>query len=445
MSTAIAIQQSGREHRRSRPSYREPLLACSARARDHAVRHDRNKREVFVRLTHAFAILLLASTLGAVAPAAAQEPWPTRDWTSASPAEVGLDTKVLAAFDADLAAGKYGLVDSMLVIRHGRVVYERSYRHDYDAIDGEQAKKPSGLNALDPGGPYNDFNPWWHPYYRRGDLHTMQSVSKTVTSVVIGVATARHEFPPLDTPVLSFFDAGQGKNVDARKQRMTLRHLLTMTAGLEWHEDLPYDDPKNSCGLMEASFDWVRFAVDQPMSDEPGARFNYNSGATQILAHVFRKATGHDIEEYAARHLFAPLGIERWFWKRSPTGLADTEGGLYLRPRDLRRSVPVPEGWPLGRPGGRRARLGEGLGRPEHHRSGRGPVRVHVVARPPLGRQVGVRRVRIRWPAPDCGAGARPRDGLHRLEHPGKRAQPHGPGRDRARAGRGHCPRGSTR
>ena len=163
----------------------------------------------------------------------------------------------------------------------------------------------------------------------------MQSVSKTVTSVVIGVATARHEFPPLDTPVLSFFDAGQVKNVDARKQRMTLRHLLTMTAGLEWHEDLPYDDPKNSCGLMEASFDWVRFAIDQPMSDEPGARFNYNSGATQLLAHVFRKATGHDLEEYAARHLFARLGIERWFWKRTPTGLADSEGGLYLRPRDL--------------------------------------------------------------------------------------------------------------
>ena len=279
MSTAIGIRQSGREHTRSRPSCRDPLLACSARDRDHEVRHDRNKREVFVRLTHAFAILLLASTLGAVAPVAAQEPWPTRDWNSASPAEVGLDTKVLAAFDADLAAGKYGLVDSMLVIRHGRVAYERSYRHDYDAIYGEQAKKRSGLNALDPGGPYNYFNPWWHPYYRRGDLHTMQSVSKTVTSVVIGVATARHEFPPLDTPVLSFFDAGQVKNVDARKQRMTLRHLLTMTAGLEWHEDLPYDDPKNSCGLMEASFDWVRFAIDQPMSDEPGARFNYNSGA----------------------------------------------------------------------------------------------------------------------------------------------------------------------
>jgi CubicO group peptidase (beta-lactamase class C family) len=62
--------------------------------------------------------------------------------------------------------------------------------------------------------------------------------------------------------------------------------------------------------------------------------FQYNSGATQLLSHIFRAATGADIEEYAARHLFAPLGIQRYFWKRSPSGLVDTEGGLYLRTHD---------------------------------------------------------------------------------------------------------------
>jgi CubicO group peptidase (beta-lactamase class C family) len=163
----------------------------------------------------------------------------------------------------------------------------------------------------------------------------MQSVTKTVTSVVIGAAIARKEFPALDTPVLKFFDPSTVRNLDDRKRRMTIQHLLTMTAGLDWKEDLPYADPNNSAMLMEASFDWVRFAIDRPMSHEPGAVFNYNSGATQLLAHIFRGATGQDIEEYAARHLFAPLGIERYYWKRAPTGLADTEGGLYLHPRDL--------------------------------------------------------------------------------------------------------------
>jgi CubicO group peptidase (beta-lactamase class C family) len=163
----------------------------------------------------------------------------------------------------------------------------------------------------------------------------MQSVTKTVTSVVIGVATARKEFPDLETPVLRFFDAAEVKNIDARKSRMTIRHLLTMTAGLDWNENLPYDDPKNTTSAMEASFDWVRFTIDRPMANEPGTAFHYNSGATQLLAYIFRRATGTDIEEYAHRHLFGPLGIEHYHWKRSPTGLIDAEGGLYLRPVDI--------------------------------------------------------------------------------------------------------------
>lgn len=261
--------------------------------------------------------------------------WPTKNWPTATPQSVEMDAAKLAAFGAEIANGQFGYVDSLLVIRHGKAIFDRTYKHDYDKIYGKEAKETSALNSLNHGGPYNYFNPWWHPYYRRGDLHTMQSVTKTVTSVVIGVATARKEFPALDTPMLKFFDETKMAKVDERKRRITLRHLLTMTAGLEWHEDLPYNDPKNSCTLMEASFDWVRFVIDQPMSEEPGTRFNYNSGATQLLSHIFRVATGHDIEEYAARHLFTPLGIETYFWKRTPTGLADTEGGLYLRPHDL--------------------------------------------------------------------------------------------------------------
>ena len=108
-----------------------------------------------------------------------------------------------------------------------------------------------------------------------------------------------------------------------------------MSAGLEWHEDLPYNDPKNSGSVMEASEDWVKYVMDQPMTDEPGSRFNYSSGTAEVLAHIFRVATGQDVEEYAAKYLFAPLGITRFYWKRIPYGLADTEGGLYLERHDL--------------------------------------------------------------------------------------------------------------
>src|SRR6185436_9996093 len=125
------------------------------------------------------------------------------------------------------------------------------------------------LNAHDPTGPYNYFNPWWHPFYRRGDLHTLQSVTKTVTSVAIGVATGRKAFPSLDTPILKFFDTTKVANIDARKRRLTIRHLLTMTAGLSWNEDLPYNDPNNTASVMEASPDWIQYTIDRPMAAEP--------------------------------------------------------------------------------------------------------------------------------------------------------------------------------
>jgi CubicO group peptidase (beta-lactamase class C family) len=86
---------------------------------------------------------------------------------------------------------------------------------------------------------------------------------------------------------------------------------------------------------MEVTNDWVEYTINRPMAFEPGEQYAYNSGATQILAHVFRVATGMEIEDYAVRNLFTPLGIKQHFWKRSPSGLVDAEGGIYLRPRDL--------------------------------------------------------------------------------------------------------------
>ena len=257
------------------------------------------------------------------------------DWPTATPKSVGIDEKLLAAFDAEIASGKYGNMDGLTIIRHGKLVFEKRYPHDYDKIYADDVKKQSPLNAHDPSGPYNYYSSWWHPWYQRGDMHTLQSVSKTITSIIFGVARARGDFPDIDTPVLKYFDESKVANVDDRKRRMTVRHLLTMSAGLDWNEGLPYSDPKNTGSQMEAAPDWVEYTINRPMAFEPGKQFAYNSGATQILAHVFRVATGMDIEDYAVRYLFTPLGIKQHFWKRSPSGLVDAEGGVYLRPSDL--------------------------------------------------------------------------------------------------------------
>jgi len=260
--------------------------------------------------------------------------WPTHGWAKGAPASVGLDEKVLTGLDSDLASGKYPLTDSFAVFRCGIDVFERTYSHDYRAIWGKEAKTRSPLNAHLTGW-YNYFDPEWHPYFHGTDLHSMQSVTKTVSSIIVGIAITRGDFKAdLDTPLLKYFDVAQVKNVDERKRRITLRQVLTMSTGLDWNEGVAYDDPKNDSSLMEATEDWVQYVIDRPMAQEPGKVFNYSSGVAELLAYVFQKETGQDIEKYGERYLFVPLGMDH-FWKRTPLGLPDTEGGVFLSTTDL--------------------------------------------------------------------------------------------------------------
>jgi CubicO group peptidase (beta-lactamase class C family) len=260
--------------------------------------------------------------------------WPTHGWQKGTPADVGLDENILTGLDADLSAGKEGIVDSFQVFRCGIEVFERKYPHDYARIYAKEAKTKGPLNQRLTG-PYNYFDPAWHPYYHGTDLHTMQSVSKTVTSVIIGIAMTRGDFKAgVDTPVLKYFDVAKVENVDERKRRMTLKDVLTMTTGLDWNEEVAYDDPRNDSSAMEATDDWVQYVIDRPMAADPGKVFNYSSGATELLAYIFQKETGQDIEAYGQRYLFSPLGIEH-HWKRTYLGVVDTEGGLFLTGSDL--------------------------------------------------------------------------------------------------------------
>jgi CubicO group peptidase (beta-lactamase class C family) len=109
-----------------------------------------------------------------------------------------------------------------------------------------------------------------------------------------------------------------------------------MTSGIEWDEStVDYTDPRNSCAAMEGSENWIQFVLDRNMAAEPGKTFVYNSGVTELLGQIVKNATGMDPDDYAGKHLFGPLGIENWYWKKTPTGLSDTEGGVYLTARDL--------------------------------------------------------------------------------------------------------------
>lgn len=284
-----------------------------------------------------FAFFLLATITATAQHASTTGTSPTKGWPIRSPATVGLDEDALKSFDNDIAAGKYTMTDSFRVFRCGTEVFARQYKHNYGQIYAKEAKTKGPLNARLIGR-YNYFDTEWHPFYHGTDLHTMQSVTKTVTSIVFGVAITRGDFKAsLDTPVLKYFDVAKVKNVDDGKRRLTIENLLTMTSGMN-SEELFYppdsDNPENDFVHLEASDDWVQYAIDEPIVEEPGKNFVYSSADAELLAYVFHKETGQDIDAYAETYLFAPLGMKH-YWKRDYAGAVDTEGGLYLSDEDL--------------------------------------------------------------------------------------------------------------
>ena len=111
---------------------------------------------------------------------ASDDLWPTKGWATASPSSVGLDEAVLLKLDKDMALGKLSqMMDSFAVFRCGKKVFERTYPHDYAALYDKEAGESGPYNERLTGR-YNYFDPYWHPYDHGTDLHSMQSVSKTV-------------------------------------------------------------------------------------------------------------------------------------------------------------------------------------------------------------------------------------------------------------------------
>lgn len=245
----------------------------------------------------------------------------------------------LAALDRDVAAGRYVHVDHIVIIRDGRTVFDRPYARDYRAISrGRVSDIGCGEGCAEPAWnhEFNYLHPAWHPFYQGRDVHTLQSVTKSIAATVVGIALAGTP-GALDRPFMEFLPGRAPANADPRLARATLRDLLTMRSGIEWHEsDRPLDGT-NTTVQLEKSPDWIAFTLSQPMDAEPGTRWVYNSGGSALMAGIVREVTGRHIDEYAREVLFLPLGISDFHWKKSPAGVPDTEGGLYLRARDLAR------------------------------------------------------------------------------------------------------------
>lgn len=223
--------------------------------------------------------------------------WPTTGWPTAAPEEQGIDPHALrAAFDT-VREGDFG-INSLFVVRNGFLVAEE----------------------------------YFAPFQPDSAQHLF-SATKSVISILIGMAIEDGYIRSVDQPVLDFFPEIAPDMLDERKRRMTIAHLLTMTAGLDWYEMAPYNG--DSMRQMIASPDWMAFVLAQPVAHEPGAVFCYNSGASHLLSALLHAATGQSTLAYAEERLFAPLGIAGVSWRTDPQGVNIGGWGLSLTTRDM--------------------------------------------------------------------------------------------------------------
>jgi CubicO group peptidase (beta-lactamase class C family) len=159
----------------------------------------------------------------------------------------------------------------------------------------------------------------------------VKSVSKTLLSVLVGIAIQEGRIRGLDQPISDFFPAYFARgDVDPRKRQITVGHLLSMQSGLESTSFDQY-------GAWVNSRDWVRAALDQPMVDEPGGRMLYSTGSTHLLSAILTRATGKSTWAYANEKLGEPLGFRIRPWQRDPQGIFFGGNEMYLTPRQMLR------------------------------------------------------------------------------------------------------------
>jgi CubicO group peptidase (beta-lactamase class C family) len=164
----------------------------------------------------------------------------------------------------------------------------------------------------------------------------MTSATKSVTSILIGIAIDQHLISGADAKLSALLPEYADVFAKADKAGLCLRDVLTMTAGLEWDEwTRPYTDPRNDHVQMVRSDDPIRYLLELPVVAKPGASFTYNSGLSICLGQILYKASGMRADKFAERFLFEPLGITDYYWGKLPDEIVQTGGGLYLRPRDM--------------------------------------------------------------------------------------------------------------
>ena len=178
----------------------------------------------------------------------------------------------------------------------------------------------------------------YSPYCQRNTLHVLASITKTVTSTLIGIAIDQGFIEGVDSKVYTLIPEFEDQIKDPGFSEVSLKHIMTMTSGLDWNERISYNDPQNDEFQMVEAENWMAYVLSKPMVVKPGTEFNYNTGSIHLLSAVLKSVSGLYAHQFAEKYLLHPMGIYGYQWNKDPMGYpctGGTDGGIGLRTRDV--------------------------------------------------------------------------------------------------------------
>jgi CubicO group peptidase (beta-lactamase class C family) len=230
----------------------------------------------------------------------------------ATPESAGFSADLPKRFETLLASGRLQNVHGVVALRKGRIVFER-YFTGTDVVWG----RPLGTVE-----------------FKADTLHDMRSVTKSVVGLLYRIALGQGHVPAPDQSLLAQFPEYAELARDANKARLTIAHALTMTLALEWNDAAPWESVPTEVA-MERAPDRYRFILERPMLGAPGKGWIYCGGAAALLGRLIERGAGNDLNTFAKKALFEPLGIDSAEWSKGADGVPSAASGLRLAPRDL--------------------------------------------------------------------------------------------------------------
>lgn len=243
--------------------------------------------------------------------------WPTQEWRNADPATLGMDSEKLTGLE-QMVRSQHRNINSMVIVRKGYIVLERYY---------------NGFGPLDP--------------------HNVASVTKSFTSALIGIALDAGYIKSVDQKVLDFFPEYIPGEGDLEKGRVTIRHLLTMTAPFAWKTRAGRYEPLDR---LRRQPNWIKYILNLLGQKGQLGSFQYSTPGAHLLSAILTRTTGMCAREFANKRLFRPLGMReipapkmKSFqlddvfgknvrgWINDPDGNTTGGWGLTISPRDMAR------------------------------------------------------------------------------------------------------------